>query len=109
MHCQDTRDSEGTWQGSWRAMERAYAEGSLNAIGVSNFDIDLLSQFSYTDEPDPEFVHLIKPHLIQNWAEPGNLDRNVIEWCDRNYAIFQPYASGILSSVKLTDSFSYAS
>lgn len=33
MHCETTIDPEGTWQGSWRALEKAYSEGLINSIG----------------------------------------------------------------------------
>ena len=44
MHCETTVDPSGTWQESWHAMEKAYAEGRLNSIGVSNFDRRLLEE-----------------------------------------------------------------
>lgn len=44
MHCQDTVDPRGTWRESWRALERAYAEGAVMSIGVSNFHLGLLEE-----------------------------------------------------------------
>lgn len=86
MHCHTTVDPSGTWQQSWRALEKAYAEGRVVSIGVSNFDIQLLNELRE--------ISLLLPHLVQNWAEPGSLDRQVRSWCDSRRIVYQPYASG---------------
>ena len=44
MRCWDTEDPAGTWLQSYRALEKAYAEGQVMSIGVSNFDLSLLEQ-----------------------------------------------------------------
>ncbi len=88
MGCDRTVDPNGTWQASYLALERAYAEGLVNSIGVSNFDINLLNDL----ENDSNFNML--PHIVQNFADFTNLDLDVREWCARNGVIYQPYASG---------------
>ena len=50
------------WEGSWLALEKAYAEGRVMSIGVSNFDAALLATFS------DRFT--VRPHIVQNWSEP---------------------------------------
>jgi len=85
MHCETTLDPEGTWQQSWRAMERAYGEGRVMAIGVSNFNIELLREASV--------IGTVRPHAVQNFAEPGSLDLEVRQWCDDYGAAYMPYAS----------------
>ena len=85
MHCSDTKDPEGTWMESWQAMEKFYAEGRLMSIGVSNFNVDLLNELLS--------VAVVKPHLIQNWSEPGNHDDLVRDWATEHEVIYQPYAS----------------
>ena len=85
MHCETTVDTSGTWQESWHALEKAYAEGRLNSIGVSNFDTSLLEELG-------EFS-TVRPHLVQNHAAPGNVDRDVRRWCEENFVMYQPYAS----------------
>jgi diketogulonate reductase-like aldo/keto reductase len=44
LRCWDTEDPAGTWRESYRALERAYAEGRVLSIGVSNFDAALLEE-----------------------------------------------------------------
>lgn len=85
MHCDSVVDPAGTWQQSYKALEKAYAEGDIMSIGISNFDIELLDQ-----------VHVVSdtlPHLVQNYASVGDDDTDVREWCRQNGAFFQPYAS----------------
>jgi len=85
MHCDDTKDPDAVWTESWRALEKAYAEGRLMSIGVSNFNVTLLDEVS-------SFAS-IRPHVVQNWAEPGHVDDDVRGWCFKNDAVYQPYAS----------------
>lgn len=86
MHCETTVDPNGTWQSSWRALEKAYAEGLVNSIGVSNFNRYLLEELeTFAD---------VLPHIVQNFAEPGSMDDEVRAYCKDHEIIFQPYASG---------------
>jgi methylglyoxal/glyoxal reductase len=86
MHCETTVDPEGTWKGSWRALEKAYSEGLVNTIGVSNFDRPLLEELT-------KFA-IVQPHFVQNFAEPGKLDMDVRKFCTDFKILYQPYASG---------------
>lgn len=72
MHCDDTVDPSATWKESWKALEKAYAEGQVMSIGVSNFDARLLKEL--------EEEAVVMPHLVQNWAEPGSMDLHVRAW-----------------------------
>lgn len=85
MHCETTLDPTATWKESWRALERAYAEGRLLSLGVSNFNPALLEELRLN-------VATVLPHLVQNWAEPGNTDRAARAWCDHYDVLYQPYA-----------------
>jgi diketogulonate reductase-like aldo/keto reductase len=85
MHCDTTVDPEGTWRQSWRTLEKAYAEGRVMSIGVSNFDLALLEELL-------EFAS-VKPHVVQNFAEPGSVDNAVRRWCRDHEVIYQPYAA----------------
>jgi diketogulonate reductase-like aldo/keto reductase len=85
MHCHDTINPEGTWRESWRALERAYAEGRVASIGVSNFDVRLLDELYE--------MAVVKPHVVQNFAQPGEVDKDVRAWCAAHQVLYQPYAS----------------
>lgn len=85
MRCEDTVDPTGTWRESWRALEKMYAEGRIMSIGVSNFDVNLLNELL-------DFA-AIRPHVVQNFAEPGSIDGDVRSWCIDHDVFYQPYAS----------------
>ena len=36
---------------------------------------------------------VVLPHLVQNWADPTNMDTDVRVWCIQHSTIYQPYAS----------------
>ena len=36
---------------------------------------------------------VVKPHVVQNFAQPGDVDKSVREWCGEHTVLFQPYAS----------------
>ncbi len=52
---------------------------------MSNFNFRLLSELQQ--------VANVMPHVVQNWAEPGNMDLEVREWCFVNDVAYQPYAA----------------
>ena len=56
----------------------------MASIGVSNFDKQLLGEFWGFGS--------VRPHLVQNFAEPGRLDKVVREWSSEHGAIYMPYA-----------------
>ena len=73
MHCETKKDPDGTWRESWKALEKAYAEGRVMCIGVSNFDVNLLEELLD--------IAAVKPHVVQNYAAPGSVDIDVRKWC----------------------------
>jgi diketogulonate reductase-like aldo/keto reductase len=84
MHCQDAVEADATWHASWRALEKAYAEGAVMSIGVSNFNEQLMQEV---------IAHgIVRPHLVQNHADMENLDLYVRELCQRYGILFMPYA-----------------
>lgn len=84
MHCQDVVEEGATWHESWRALEKAYSEGAVMSIGVSNFNDHLLQEaIDYG---------IIRPHLVQNHADMENLDLHVRELSHRHGILFMPYA-----------------
>lgn len=75
---------QGTWRDSWRALEEAYAQGKLRAIGVSNFwpsDLEELGNFAREG-----------PHVVQNWADPLHQDRSTRAATERIGAVYQAYS-----------------
>lgn len=84
MRCGDIVDPGATWKDSWRAMEKAYAEGTVLSIGVSNFGLELLQEIW-------DFAS-VRPHIVQNFADPSNLDLPVREFCYENEILYIPYA-----------------
>lgn len=86
-HCRDTVDPKGTWQQSWRALEREYAEGRVMNIGVSNFDLPLLHELGQHAKTAVQ--------IVQNHAEIGDdqaTDKNVRVWCRKRGTVYMPYA-----------------
>ena len=93
----------------WRALEEAYKEGKLRAIGVSNFNISDLKNIINNAEIPP-MVNQIPVHL-------GNVDHALIDFCRAiNIAVeaYSPLAHGrllkdinfltsVFSSVSTTD------
>ena len=88
MHCQDTIQTTppSTWKHAWRALERAYSEGKIMGIGVSNFDVPLLIELGKWAR--------IAPQLIQNHATVGtnNTDIDVRIWARKRNIVYMPYA-----------------
>jgi diketogulonate reductase-like aldo/keto reductase len=86
MHCEDTVEPGATWHDSWRALERAYSEGRVMSIGVSNFNADQLAQLSE--------MATVLPHAVQNHGQPGKMDEQVRAWCTEHNSFYMPYAAG---------------
>lgn len=57
---------------------------SSHTAGVSNFDRPLLEEL--------HSIATTRPHLVQNWAEPGNVDQDVRDYCRASNCVYQPYA-----------------
>jgi len=89
--------SKGTWQDSWKAMEKLYAEGVLLNIGISNFDINLLNQLQKNTT--------VSPQVIQNWMDPSHIEtKEVLEFCKSNQISYQAYAGVRSLSDRLSQS-----
>jgi len=92
MHCETSINPNFNWQQSWKALERAYAEGRVQSIGVSNFNVEQLNELL-------SFA-AVKPHIVQNYASLGadevegvTLDLEVRQWCDEHNVVYIPYAT----------------
>ena len=79
-------ESLGTWQQSWRALERAYAEGTVLQLGVSNFDAARFQELLA--------LAVVPPALLQNFVDVAHAaDPAVLALCARHGVLFQAYAA----------------
>ena len=87
--CED-RYVEGN-RAAWRALEDAYKEGKLRAIGVSNFQIGDLESLMETAE--------IKPMVNQILLHISNTPLELVEYCQKNGIVveaYSPIAHGVI-------------
>ena len=68
----------------WKAMEEAYKEGKLKAIGVSNFAVDDLENIINNCE--------IKPMVNQILCHIGRTPIDVIKFCQENGIVVESYS-----------------
>lgn len=68
----------------WKALEEAYHDGKIKAIGVSNFDIDDLENLFETAEVKP-MLNQIKYHI-------GHRDEELVQFCQENDMIVEAYS-----------------
>jgi len=83
--CLEDRGCDGTWRDTWRAMESLFDRGVLRAIGVSNFDGDLLAELL-------AFAR-IPPAVVQNRHDPLAQDWGVIERCKELGVFYQSFST----------------
>lgn len=79
-----SRQPEGTWQESYRALEDFYDRGVIKAIGICDVDDRLLDEL---------LRQRIKPHIIQNWMDPLHQDKRIRERCLANGIQYQGYST----------------
>ena len=83
-HC--SREEESiSWKEGWRNLEKIMADGHVSAIGVSNFDPNLLRELLRMSNA--------KVAVIQNWMDPFHQDRETRELCKENNIIYMSYSS----------------
>lgn len=68
----------------WKAMEEAYNEGKVKAIGVSNFSIDDLKNLFKVAE--------IKPMLNQIKYHVGFRDEDLVQFCQEHDMVVEAYS-----------------
>lgn len=79
----ENRYVEGNRQ-AWKALEGAYKEGKLKAIGVSNFQIEDLESLMETAQ--------IKPMVNQVLCHISNTPLALIEFCQKNGITMEAYS-----------------
>ena len=68
----------------WKALEEAYEEGKVKAIGVSNFLVDDLENIIKSCK--------IKPMVNQCLCHIGNTPMDVLKYCQENGIVFESYS-----------------
>ena len=68
----------------WKALQEAYKDGKVRAIGVSNFNIDDLKNIMDNCE--------IKPMVNQILCHVGNTPMDVIKFCQENDIVVESYS-----------------
>lgn len=79
----DNRYKEGNRQ-AWRALEEAYNEGKLKAIGVSNFQIEDIESLMETAK--------VKPMVNQILCHISNTPLERIDYCQKNDIAVEAYS-----------------
>lgn len=79
----DNRYKEGNRQ-AWRALEEAYNEGKLKAIGVSNFQIEYIESLMETAK--------VKPMVNQILCHISNTPLELIDYCQKNDIAVEAYS-----------------
>jgi 2,5-diketo-D-gluconate reductase A len=77
------------YYGSWRAMEEAYKEGKIRAIGVANFYPDRLIDLCYNAEIKP-MVNQVETHVFQQ-QKPAH---EIMKKYDIVHESWGPFAEG---------------
>lgn len=79
----ENRYKEGNRQ-AWKALEEAYNEGKLKAIGVSNFQIEDLESLMETAK--------VKPIVNQVLCHISNTPIELIEFCQKSNILIEAYS-----------------
>ena len=80
--CED-RYIEGN-RAAWKALEDAYKEGKLKAIGISNFQIEDIASLLETAK--------IKPMVNQILLHISNTPMELVEYCQKNNIVVEAYS-----------------
>lgn len=92
----------GDYFSAWRAMEDAYKEGKLKAIGVSNFYPNILTNFCETVEIKPMVNQVeLHPYYTQDQALETMKDYNVVPeaWAPLGGGRYNPFEDEMLIAI----------
>lgn len=92
----------GDYFAAWRAMEDAYKEGKLKAIGVSNFYPNVLTNFCKTVEIKPSVNQVeLHPYFIQKQALATMKEYHVIPeaWAPLGGGRYHPFEDKMLNDI----------
>lgn len=79
----ENRYKEGNRQ-AWKALEEAYNEGKLKAIGVSNFQIEDIESLMETTK--------VKPMVNQVLCHISNTPLELVEFCQKSNILVEAYS-----------------
>ncbi|XP_070560885.1 uncharacterized protein [Ptychodera flava] len=80
----DPENLEGTWQDSWKALEKLQGDGKIRSIGVSNFDLNLLNELlDFAKAP---------VSIVQNWFDLFHRDSEVRRFCKEHGIQYMAYS-----------------
>jgi len=74
--CSAVNAQNATWRDSWKALERAYAEGIVLSIGVSNWQQNLLHELLAISSVVPQIMEQLMNSIEQDW----DLIREAQDW-----------------------------
>lgn len=92
----------GDYFSAWRAMEDAYKEGKLKAIGISNFYPNILTNFCETVEIKPMVNQIeLHPYYTQDQALETMKDYNVVPeaWAPLGGGRYNPFEDEMLIAI----------
>jgi len=85
------------WQAAWGAMEQLRAEGKVRHLGVSNFDVALLTELldgGVRGGGTGAAAALRAPlAVVQNWMDPFHQDADVRAFCAARGVVYQAFSS----------------
>lgn len=84
-HCSEEEVSH-SWQNAWLSLERLQAQNRVAAIGVSNFDLNLMKELMQIATPR-------KVALVQNWMDPLHQDLEVRRFAQQQGIVYMAYSS----------------
>ena len=83
-HCSKEEESV-SWEVGWKNLERMMTSGHMLAIGVSNFDFNLLAHLHHISDT--------KISVIQNWMDPFHQDTIVRKYAADHGIVYMAYSS----------------
>lgn len=88
IHWPNPKAIRDSWKvgnaGAWKAMEEAYKEGKVRAIGISNFMIHHIEALLETAE--------IVPHVNQILLAPGCPQEELVAYCEDKNILLEAYS-----------------
>jgi len=83
--CSAVEGRNATWRDSWYALERAYAEGTVMSIGVSNWEPKLFDELLG--------LSVVAPHVVEQRMNPLEQEWGMIDTAKAHNAFYFAYGS----------------